>query len=120
MLGLGMKLGKLARILGIVGGAGAVAWAMRDRFVTLALKREPDHPTFTLPPEQADIHTVEPDDLTAIPGIGPVFARRLMEAGVATYRELATADPARVAEIVNVTEGRAGKWIEAAASLVTP
>lgn len=119
MLGLSMKLGKLARILGIVGGAGAVAWAMRDRFVTLALKREPEHPTFTLPPERADIDAVEPDDLTAIPGIGPVFARRLMEAGVATYRELANTGPGRVAEIVNVTEGRAAKWIDAASSLTS-
>ncbi len=116
-----MKLGKAARILGIVGGAGAVAWAMRDRFVTLALNREPEHPTYTLPPEPADVDAAaEPDDLTAIPGIGPVFARRLMEAGVATYPQLAKADPYRIAEIVNITEGRASKWIEAASSLTSP
>lgn len=111
-----MKLSKVARVVGIVGGVGAVAWAMRDRFVTLALSREPEHPTFTLPPEQTETVSAEPDDLTTIPGIGPVFARRLMEAGVATYVGLATADPQRIAEIVNVTESRASAWIEAAGS----
>ena len=39
-----------------------------------------------------------------------------MEAGIATYVGLATADPQRIADVVNVTEARAGKWIEAAAS----
>jgi len=113
-----MKLGKAARVIGIVGGLGAVAWAMRDRFVTLALIREPEHPTFTLPPEIPESAPTDPDDLTTVAGIGPVFARRLMEAGIATYENLAGATPARVAGIVNVTEARAGKWIEAAARLV--
>lgn len=111
-----MKVGKVARFVGIVGGVGAVAWAMRDRFVTLALSREPEHPSFTLPPEQTVTAATEPDDLTGIAGIGPVFARRLMEAGIATYAGLATADPQRIAEIVNVTDSRASKWVESAAS----
>lgn len=113
-----MQLGKTARVLGIIGGIGAVAWAMRDRFVTLALSREPEHPTFTLPPEPPDSVATDPDDLTAIGGIGPVFARRLMEAGIATYENLAGASAAHVAEIVNITEARAGKWIDDAADLV--
>jgi len=111
-----VKIGKVARVVGIVGGVGAVAWAMRDRFVTLALSREPERPSFTLPPEQTETISTEPDDLTNIAGIGPVFARRLMEAGIATYVGLATADPQRISDIVNVTEARASKWIEAAGS----
>ncbi|MBK5266912.1 MAG: helix-hairpin-helix domain-containing protein [Acidimicrobiia bacterium] len=113
-----MHLAKAARIIGIVGGIGAVAWAMRDRFVTLALSREPEHPTFTLPPEPPDSVATDPDDLTVIGGIGPVFARRLMEVGIATYENLAGATPGRLAGIINVTEARAGKWIEDAARLV--
>ncbi len=113
-----MGLGKAARVLGIIGGIGAVAWAMRDRFVTVALTRKPEHPTFSLPPEPPDSVATEPDDLTAIAGIGPVFARRLMEAGIATYKDLAGATAAHVAEIVNITEARAGQWIDDAAGLV--
>ena len=113
-----MHLARAARVLGLIGGIGALVWAMRDRFVTVALTRKPEHPTFSLPAEPSDSVTTEPDDLTAIDGIGPVFARRLMEAGIATYHDLAGASPAHVAEIVNIPEARAGKWIDDAVGLV--
>lgn len=114
-----MKVGKAARIVGIVGGVAAIAWAMRDRFVTLALTREPEPPTFTLPPETEAKVASEPDDLTAIGGIGPVFARRLMEAGIATYRQLAQSEPEHVAGIVNVPNPRASNWIIEASRLAS-
>jgi predicted flap endonuclease-1-like 5' DNA nuclease len=41
----------------------------------------------------------KPDDLTAIKGIGPTFARRLAEAGVTTYAALADATPEHLREI---------------------
>ena len=113
-----MKAGKIARVIGLAGGIGAIAWAMRERFVTLALTREPEPPTFTLPPEPvATAPTIEPDDLTRIPGIGPVFARRLMEAGIATFAQLAAAEPGTVAEVTNVPTPRVEGWIQESAHL---
>lgn len=113
-----MKLGKVARAVGILGGIGAIGWAMRERFVTLTLTREPEPPTFTLPPDADDELATDPDDLTEINGIGPVFARRLMEAGVATFGQLATAELANVVAATNVPNARANRWIEQAQALV--
>ena len=109
-----MQLGKLARVLGLAGGLGAIAWAMRDRFVTLAVSRDSDHPTFTLPPEPAESPGQGPDDLTVIAGIGPVFNRRLMEAGIATFADLAEAEAQKVADIAGVPLSRAEPWKEQA------
>lgn len=44
------------------------------------------------------------DDLQQIKGIGPTFSRRLNEAGIHTYRELATSPPERVKQIVGAEE----------------
>lgn len=53
------------------------------------------------PPERA----VRPKDrLEEINGIGPVFARRLNEAGIYTFAELAELTPERVHEIVHTEE----------------
>jgi large subunit ribosomal protein L21 len=116
---IGMK--KLARILGLMGGVAAVAWAMRDRFVSIAAPREPEPPTFrvvTPPSTPPKPRSPEPDDLTEVNGIGPVFARRLMEAGISTFSNLAQAEPGRVAEIAQVPEARVTDWIEQAGQRV--
>lgn len=91
---------------------------MRDRFVSIAAPREPEPPTFrvvTPPSEPPTDRGPQADDLTEVNGIGPVFARRLMEAGISTFADLAGAAPDRVAEIVGVPEPRAVEWIEQAA-----
>ena len=46
---------------------------------------------------------VAPDDLTAIKGIGPVFAKRLNEAGITTYADLAAAAADHLREMTNAT-----------------
>jgi predicted flap endonuclease-1-like 5' DNA nuclease len=55
------------------------------------------------------------DDLTLINGIGPVFAKRLIEAGISTYAQLAAQSPDRLREI---TQARATAnpqvWIDEA------
>ena len=108
---------RLARVLGFVGGAAAILWAMRDRFVSIAAPREPQPPSFRVvteparPPVQGTASQPDPDDLTEINGIGPVFARRLMEAGITTFGELATATAAKLAEVTGVTEARAADWV---------
>jgi Family of unknown function (DUF6519)/Carboxypeptidase regulatory-like domain len=53
-----------------------------------------------------------------IPGIGGVFASRLEQEGVTTVSELAALPPARLATILNVSEDRAGGFIEAARALL--
>lgn len=100
-------LKKLAKIAGLIGAAAAVLWAMRDRFVSVATSREPDPPTFRTahgPTESVD----------AIDGIGPVFARRLTQAGITDVATLAVASPDSVAEAAGVSGARARSWIEKA------
>lgn len=110
---------RMARLLGVLGGVAAVAWAMRERFVSIAAPREPEPPSFRVvtpasePPRPAQL-----DDLTEVNGIGPVFARRLMEGGVSTFSLLAEASASRVAELTGVPESRATDWIEQASERV--
>jgi len=103
---------KLAKVIGIVGGAAAVLWAMRDRFVSVAISREPEAPTFRASPNN------EPDlSIDTVDGIGPVFAGRLKEAGLDSVSRLAAASVDKVAEAAGVSGARARSWIEQAEAL---
>lgn len=97
----------LAKVVGFVGGAIAVVWAMRDRFISVATSREPQAPSFR---ETAS----ESPSVDAIDGIGPVFAERLTAAGIATVADLSATSPDRVAEAASVSTARARTWIELA------
>jgi polyhydroxyalkanoate synthase len=108
---------RLARIVGVVGGLAAVVWAMRDRFVSIAAPREPEPPTFrVVTPPSKPLRPEEPDDLTLVNGIGPVFARRLMEGGISTFAALGRASVSTVADITGVPESRVEDWITQAAA----
>lgn len=98
---------RLAKIIGFVGGAVALIWAMRDRFISVATSREPEPPAFKSEP--AASATVD-----SIDGIGPVFAERLTKAGLGTIDALAGASPDRVAEAASVSAARARTWIDLA------
>lgn len=98
---------RFARILGIIAGIGAIAWAMRDRFISLAVPRETEPPAFRSEPPRstpssrpADPQTSEPDDLTQINGIGPVFAGRLVEAGMTSFQQVASSSEETLAEVL--------------------
>lgn len=69
---------------------------------------------------EAPAGRVAPDDLEIINGIGPVFARRLQEAGVRTFAELAATSPERLLEIVRSSPGLADpdSWRAQAAQLM--
>lgn len=63
--------------------------------------------------------TATADDLTAIKGIGPAYARRLSAAGIGSFSELAATPPERLREITKA--GAAAKpeeWIAQARALV--
>ena len=102
----------LAKVVGIVGAAAAVIWAMRDRFISVAASREPVPPVLRV--TSAD---PEPTSIDAIDGIGPVFAGRLKGAGIDDVSKLASATPDRIAEAAGVSGARARTWIEQARSL---
>lgn len=98
---------RLAKFIGFVGGAVAVIWAMRDRFISVATSREPQPPAFRAePPPSADVETID--------GIGPTYAERLTNAGIGTVDALAKATPDRVAEAASVSTTRARNWIDLA------
>jgi predicted flap endonuclease-1-like 5' DNA nuclease len=46
---------------------------------------------------------VAPDDLTEIKGIGPTFARRLIEAGITTFADVANASPDYLREVTHAS-----------------
>jgi predicted flap endonuclease-1-like 5' DNA nuclease len=100
---------RVAKVVGFVGGAIAVIWAMRDRFISVATSREPQPPTF----RNVSTETVPVDQLD---GIGPVFAQRLSAAGLGDVGALAAASPDQVAEAAGVSSARARNWIDLAAS----
>ena len=101
-------LKRMAKVIGLVGGAAAVLWAVRDRFVSVATSREPEPPTFRTPSAGAS------QSIEVIDGIGPVFATRLTEAGMEYIASLADASPDSVAEAASVSVARARSWIEQA------
>lgn len=98
---------RLAKIIGLVGAAAALIWAMRDRFISVATSREPVPPTFRAAPPSPPVDVID--------GIGPVFAERLTKAGIGDVRSLAEASPDQVAEAASVSSARARSWIDLAA-----
>jgi predicted flap endonuclease-1-like 5' DNA nuclease len=83
-----------------------------------------DPPRFRVAPHEPEAPVVavaapevpSGDDLTAIHGIGPVYAMRLHDRGITTFAELAAADGAQVADAIDVPRSRLDDWIEEAGS----
>lgn len=129
--------GKL--FMGLMLGA-AVGWVLLKRFQRpigegYGERHETDitdeiEITTALLPEEADELeqpvSVEPettpqrDRLEVIKGIGPVFARRLNDAGIYTFADLAATSPEKLREFVAAKSWQAvepEEWIQAAADL---
>lgn len=98
-------LSKVAKVVGFVGGVAALIWAMRDRFISVAVSREPEPPAFRGWP------TGTPG-LESLNGIGPTYAQRLSEAGYANPADLAEADVEEIAKIAGVSTSRARSWLD--------
>lgn len=103
---------RIGKVLGFVGGALAILWAMRDRLVSIAAPQDPEPPRFRVVPPSPSPAAV--DDLTVINGIGPVFAGRLRDAGITSFADVSAAGPSRLAEVTGSSESRAAEWIVAA------
>lgn len=127
---------RFARILGIIAGIGVIVWAVRDRFVSLTVPKEPEPPAFRTPPTPARPTPAEDpgavaasgepagappvasaDDLTEVKGIGPVFAGRLTEAGITSFAELAAASEEALTEILESRLGSIDSILEDARRL---
>jgi predicted flap endonuclease-1-like 5' DNA nuclease len=111
------NVNKIGKVIGFVGGALAILWAMRDRLVSIAAPQDPEPPRFRVVPPSPSPSAAS-DDLTAIAGIGPVFAGRLRDAGIRSFADVATAGSARLAEVTGAAETRAAGWVVAASARV--
>jgi predicted flap endonuclease-1-like 5' DNA nuclease len=56
----------------------------------------------------------ESESVEVIKGIGPAYAERLANAGVDSVADLAAADVSALAEAVELSEKRVGRWIDRA------
>lgn len=100
-------LSKVAKAVGFVGGVAALVWAMRDRFISVAVSREPEPPAFRNPPTSEDNPGLE-----SINGVGPTYASRLRKAGYNKPSDLIGTSPEEIAKIAGVGTGRANSWLE--------
>lgn len=100
---------KFGKVVGFVGGVVALVWAMRDRFISVAVSREPEPPAFKNPTETK---AAELTELESIKGIGPTYADRLRAAGYTSSADLAGADAEQIAEVAGVGTTRARSWLD--------
>jgi len=54
------------------------------------------------------------ESVDVVKGIGPAYADRLADVGVATVSDLAEADPEELAAAIDLGAGRVGNWVERA------
>lgn len=104
-----VRLGAIAAAA--AGAVLALAWVLRDRFAGPAPAATPDAPPLRAvpPPPPAP---AEPDDLSDISGIGPVYRSRLEGAGITTFAALAAADAADLSARIDAPASRVQAWID--------
>lgn len=79
----------------------------------------PPSPIITPKPQPVpDRAASPPDDLTTIKGIGPTYAKRLMEAGITTFAAVAAASPDQLRAVTKAPPmANPEEWIVQASSL---
>lgn len=70
------------------------------------------------PPQKAETEVGKLDPLETIGGIGPTYMRRLNEAGIFTFAQLANSSPDDLREITGVTRWDPADWISEARQLI--
>lgn len=92
---------RLLRLLTIAGAVAGAVWYARQQEEASA--PAPAEGTWTARPELKAVPdpaptgaatAEQPDDLTAIKGIGPKYSQQLSDVGITTFSQLAGADPA--------------------------
>ncbi len=108
----------LLRLL-VAAFAAAIAYELvqRQRASVPLPEGAPFEPAPTASPKQPESSGA--DDLTAINGIGPVYARKLEAAEVRTFTDLADADPQALADDLETSESVVSGWQEQARRLRT-
>jgi predicted flap endonuclease-1-like 5' DNA nuclease len=101
---------RLLRFFTAIGAAGAIAWLLRDRLVSVTTSREPEQPELLPEPPRPQ----SGDDLTAVKGIGPTYAARLEANGITTIGMLSGANASELSETIGVPVARVTAWIEEA------
>ena len=110
---------KLLRLVALGAGIAAVGYVLKERLVPIP-EAPVDHahaprprvaPEPTPPPPPPASPADEPQDLTAIKGIGPVFSQRLAEQGITTFAALAAADATTLAAAVDAAPAQVEEWI---------
>jgi predicted flap endonuclease-1-like 5' DNA nuclease len=96
--------------------AATIVWLTREHLLPTphVTHEPPPHYRSTPPPPDEAA-----DDLTAIKGIGPVYASRLDERGVHSFRALANADAATLATSLGISPNVAADWIAQASDHIS-
>lgn len=97
-------------IWGLLVG-GFLAWLWQKRVCSIPQ---------TVPARPGLLEEPPRDDLTALRGIGPIFAQRLYQGGITTYRQLAHLSPEEAATCcqIPVQRVRQDDWVGQAAERV--
>ena len=116
------------KLVTLAGVAAGVAWLLKDQLVP-ATQPTSHPPAFRNPPPPpepaATSAPADPngeafrlqDDLTAVNGIGPVYAKRLAGAGIKSFSDLAAADAEDLANRTDLPRDRVADWIRKASDL---
>ena len=93
-----------------------IVWLTREHLLpTPHVSHEPPPHYRSTPP----LPETDPDDLTAIKGIGPVYADKLHHIGFTTFRALAEARPENVATELSLSSDMVSDWIAQARARTT-
>jgi predicted flap endonuclease-1-like 5' DNA nuclease len=113
---------KFLKLLALGAFMAGITWILRDQLLPGPTRPTSHPPAFRNPPPPPPPHHESPatdtgDDLTAVNGIGPVYAKRLADIGIASFAELAAADPTDLASRADLPEERLPDWISQASEL---
>lgn len=117
---------KIIKVISLAGFVAGITWALRDQLLPGPAKPTPRPPAFRKTPQPSEPSESQrnvgndlelADDLTAVNGIGPVYAKRLAGAGVKSFSDLAAADAHDLANRTDLPMDRLADWIRKASDL---
>jgi predicted flap endonuclease-1-like 5' DNA nuclease len=113
-------MNKILKAISIGTGIAVATWALRDRLVRIPEPVDAKHPQFRTnhaPAHESETdHDGDIDDFTSIHGVGPVYARRLVESGIASFSEFFKTPSGSLEEITGASGDKVSHWLEQADS----